>query len=51
MNKAKERPELRAFVDFYLANTNALSTEVGYIALPDDLLAAETAEWDAAVGS
>ena len=51
VNKAKERPELRAFVDFYLANTNALSAEVGYIALPDDLLAAETAEWDAAVGS
>lgn len=50
VNKAKERPELKAFVDFYLANTNALSAEVGYIAMPDDLLAAETAEWAAAVG-
>jgi phosphate transport system substrate-binding protein len=50
VNKAKERPELQAFVDFYLANTNALSAEVGYIALPDDLLAAETAEWAAATG-
>ena len=48
--KAAERPELKAFVDFYLANTNALATEVGYIALPDDILAAEVAEWEAAVG-
>ena len=50
VNKAKERPELKAFVDFYLENTNALSSEVGYIALPDDALAAEVAEWEAAVG-
>ena len=50
VGKAKERPELKAFVDFYLENTNALSAEVGYIALPDDLLAAEKAEWAAAVG-
>ena len=47
---AQERPELKAFVDFYLENTNTLSAEVGYIALPDDLLAAEKAEWAAAVG-
>lgn len=47
---AKARPELRAFVDYYLANTSAFSGEVGYIALPDDLLAAEVAEWQAAVG-
>ncbi|MEO6208176.1 MAG: PstS family phosphate ABC transporter substrate-binding protein [Candidatus Limnocylindrales bacterium] len=50
IGKARERPELKAFVDFYLENTNALSAEVGYIALPDDLLAAEKAEWAAAVG-
>jgi phosphate transport system substrate-binding protein len=48
--KAKERPELKTFVDFYLANTNTLSAEVGYIALPDDLLAAEVAEWNTAAG-
>ena len=48
---AMERAELKAFVDFYLENTNALSAEVGYIALPDDLLAAEKAKWVAAVGS
>jgi phosphate transport system substrate-binding protein len=49
IGKAKERPELAAFIDFYLANTNALSAEVGYVALPEDLLAAEQAEWAAAV--
>ena len=48
--KAKVRPELKAFVDFYLANTSEFSAEVGYIALPDDLLATEVAEWNAAVG-
>ncbi len=50
VNKAKDRPELKAFVDFYLANTSALSAEVGYIAMPEDQLAAETSEWEAAVG-
>jgi phosphate transport system substrate-binding protein len=50
VGKAKARPELKTFVDFYLENTNALSTEVGYIALPDDLLQAEKDEWAAAVG-
>ena len=50
VGKAKERPELKAFVDFYLENTNALSAEVGYVALPDDLLQAEKDEWAAAVG-
>lgn len=48
--KAKARPELKAFVDFYLENTNALSAEVGYIAMPDALLQAEKDEWAAAVG-
>jgi phosphate transport system substrate-binding protein len=51
VGKARERPELKAFVDYYLENTNAFSAEVGYIALPDDLLAGEKAEWAAAVGS
>jgi phosphate transport system substrate-binding protein len=48
--KAQERPELKAFVDYYLANTLEFSAEVGYIALPEDLLAEEVAEWEAAVG-
>lgn len=33
--KAAERPEVRAFVAFYLANAKHLVKEVGYIALPD----------------
>jgi phosphate transport system substrate-binding protein len=49
--KAKERPELKAFVDFYLDNTTALSAEVGYVAMPADLLQSEMDEWAAAVGS
>jgi phosphate transport system substrate-binding protein len=47
---SKERPELKAFVDYYLANTSDFSTEVGYIAMPDAALAAEVTEWEAAVG-
>ena len=50
VNKSKERPELKAFVDFYLDNTQALSSEVGYVALPDDILQAEKDEWAAAAG-
>jgi phosphate transport system substrate-binding protein len=50
VGKAQERPELKAFVDYYLANTSEFSAEVGYIALPDATLAAEVAEWQAAVG-
>jgi phosphate transport system substrate-binding protein len=50
VGKAKERPELKALIDYYLANTSEFSAEVGYIALPDEVLAAEVAEWEAAVG-
>ncbi len=50
VEKAKARPELKAFVDYYLDNTQALSSEVGYVALPDDLLQAEKGEWAAALG-
>lgn len=49
-DKAKERPELKAFVDFYLDNSQALSSEVGYVALPDDLLQKSKDAWAAAVG-
>lgn len=31
------RPEVKAFVDFYIENAGILASEVGYIALPDDL--------------
>ncbi len=50
VGEAKTRSELKAFVDFYLANSADLSMEAGYIALPDELLTNETAEWEAAVG-
>ena len=50
IGKAKERPELKAFVDFYLENTTTLSAEVGYVAMPAELLQAERDEWAAAVG-
>ena len=38
VGKAKERPELKGFVDFYFENGTALAAEVGYVQLPDDLL-------------
>jgi phosphate transport system substrate-binding protein len=50
VGKAKERPELKAYVDFYLANTGTLSAEVGYIAMPDDLLQKQIDAWAAAIG-
>jgi phosphate transport system substrate-binding protein len=50
VGKAKARPELKAFVDFYLENTTTLSAEVGYVALPAELLQVEKDEWTAAVG-
>lgn len=50
VGKARQRPELEAFVDFYLESTNALSVEVGYIGMPDDLLRKEKDEWAAALG-
>jgi phosphate transport system substrate-binding protein len=48
--KAKTRPELKAFVDFYLENTNTLSAEVGYVSLPDALLQEQKDAWAAAIG-
>jgi phosphate transport system substrate-binding protein len=51
VNKARERPELKAFVDFYLENAVVLATEVGYVGLPDDLLQAAKDAWTAAVGA
>jgi phosphate transport system substrate-binding protein len=50
VGKAADRPELKAFVDYYLANAAEFSEEVGYIAIPDEMHTAETAEWEAAAG-
>lgn len=30
-----KRPEVKAFVEFYMSNTKRLASEVGYVALPD----------------
>jgi phosphate transport system substrate-binding protein len=35
--KALERPEVRAFVEFYVENANKLAAEVGYVATPDEV--------------
>jgi phosphate transport system substrate-binding protein len=35
--KALERPEIREFVEFYVANASKLAGEVGYVAAPDDV--------------
>jgi phosphate transport system substrate-binding protein len=43
---ASARPEVQAFVDFYLETMNELVPEVGYIPVPDDVLQAETQEWE-----
>jgi phosphate transport system substrate-binding protein len=50
VGKARSRPEVKAFVDFYLENTTALSAEVGYIPMPEDQLQKEKDEWAAAMG-
>jgi len=34
--KAMERPEAKAFVEFYVANQSKLAKEVGYVALPSE---------------
>jgi phosphate transport system substrate-binding protein len=33
--KSFERPEVAAFIDYYLGNAKQLAAEVGYVALPD----------------
>lgn len=35
-NKEMERPEVKAFLDFYLSNAGALASEVGFVPLQDD---------------
>jgi hypothetical protein len=34
------------FVQFYIDNMNAISEEVGYVSLPDDVVAAQQAKVD-----
>ena len=44
-----ERPEVQAFVRFYLANAAALAPEVGYVASPADAYAADLESFESAV--
>lgn len=44
------RPEVKAFVDFYLSNINTLIGDIGYTPLPDADLAAAKAAVDTAAG-
>jgi phosphate transport system substrate-binding protein len=46
---ALERPEMRAFVRYYLENAKRMTTEVGYVALPDADYQAILADFDALV--
>jgi len=40
----QRKPHVLGFLDFYLKHTNELAKEVGYVSLPDDLLAAQQAK-------
>jgi phosphate transport system substrate-binding protein len=45
--KSAEKPEVKAFVDFYLENAPALVQEVGYIPLQDNVYALAKARFEA----
>jgi phosphate transport system substrate-binding protein len=49
VNKAKaaENKAVAGYVDYYLADGYAAVEDIGYVALPDDQLAATTARWEA----
>ena len=39
------KPEIKAFVDFYIKNASKLSAEVGYVKFPDKFYTAVTTRW------
>lgn len=43
---AAERPEVQAFVDFYLNEGQALISEVGYVPLPDEVIELVRERWE-----
>jgi phosphate transport system substrate-binding protein len=45
--KSAQRPEVAAFVSFYLAHAAELSKQVGYTPLPADMYARAAANWKA----
>ncbi len=42
---AAEKPEVKAFVDFYLKNAAKLSADVGYVKFPDKFYTLVTSRW------
>ena len=46
-SKSASKPEVVAFVEFYLNKADALIGEVGYVILPADILAKSNANWKA----
>ncbi|MGH2740483.1 MAG: phosphate ABC transporter substrate-binding protein PstS family protein [Actinomycetota bacterium] len=48
--KAAEKPELQAFVDYYVSDTGILSAveQVGYVPLPSDRIEATRGTWESA---
>lgn len=46
---ALERPEVQEFMRFYLANSQELATDVGYVALPDATVAEQQAKLEGAI--
>jgi phosphate transport system substrate-binding protein len=43
---AAERPEVKAFVDFYMKNAATLAAEVGYVKFPDRVYPVVTTRWE-----
>lgn len=43
--KSADRTEVQAFVDFYLKEAGELAKEVGYVNMPDEILARAKARW------
>jgi len=43
--KSADRAEVQAFVDFYLKEAGELAKEVGYVNMPDEILARAKARW------
>jgi phosphate transport system substrate-binding protein len=49
-SKSAMRPEVQAFVAFYLKNAAELADEVGYVRLPDEIYKRATQRWGARKG-
>jgi len=43
--KSADRPEVKAFVEFYLKNVSKLTEEVGYVKLPQAIIDKSVANW------